>query len=124
MLKAVKNYLRNYSFPRDQRLVTKAEYKSVFNKSKKLSQKHLLILFKPNQKTYARMGLIVGKNVTNSAVARNQIKRIIRESFRHHKTLLKNIDIIVIARKHCDKLSKENLRKGIDQLWEKLKIQR
>jgi ribonuclease P protein component len=116
----VKNYPHKYNFSRRKRLITKAEYKSVFDKSKKISQRHLLILFKPNQKSYARMGLIVGKSISSSAVTRNQIKRIIRESFRHYQTELKNVDAIVIARKQCDKLSKENLRKGIDQLWKKL----
>lgn len=120
VLKAVTNYLHKYIFPRHQRLVSKADYKSVFDESKKFSEKHLLILFRPNQKSYARMGLIVGKNISKSAVVRNRIKRVIRESFRHIQSKLNNVDVIVIARQQCDKLSKENLRKGIDQLWKKL----
>lgn len=109
------------SFPRKHRLVTKAEFKSIFDKSQKVSQRYWVVLHKPNQTNYARLGLVVGKRVANSAVKRNRIKRVIRESFRHYQNGLTGVDIIVIARQQCDKLSKQKLREGMDQLWEKLK---
>ena len=112
---------KKLSFPRNHRLVTKAEFKSIFDKSKKISQRYLLVLYKPNQITHARLGLVIGKRAVNSAVKRNRIKRIIRESFRHQHESLKGVDIIVIARQQCDKLSNQKLREGIDYLWEKLK---
>jgi len=110
------------SFPRSHRLTNKAEYKSLFDQSNKVSQRCLLILFKPNQKFHARLGLIIGKRAINSAVIRNRVKRILRESFRQNQEKLKGWDIIIIARQQCDKLSKQKLRKGIDQLWEKLLV--
>lgn len=113
----MKNNLR---FPHERRLLTKAEYKAVFDKSQKISQKHLMILYKVNQKPYARLGLVVPKRVARSAVTRNGIKRILRESFRHHPSRLIGVDIIIIARQQCDTLSKQKLREGIDKLWEKL----
>ena len=108
------------SFPRSHRLISQAEYKSLFDKSNKISQRYLLALFKPNQKSHARLGLVIGKRAVNSAVKRNQIKRIARESFRLKQETLKGLDIVIIARQQCDKLSKQKLREGIDQLWEKL----
>lgn len=108
------------SFPRNQRLASKAEYKSIFDESKKVSQKHLLALYKPNKQNVARLGVIVGKRVANRAVTRNQIKRVVRESFRAHQEILKGFDIIVIARHQCDELDKTQLREGIDKLWQRL----
>lgn len=108
------------SFPRSHRLISQAEYKSLFDKSNKVSQRYLLALFKPNQKSCARLGLVIGKRAVNKAVNRNQIKRIVRESFRLKQEMLKGLDIVIIARQQCDKLSKQKLREGIDQLWEKL----
>lgn len=108
------------SFPRSHRLASKAEYKTLFDKSNKVSQRCLLILFKPNQKANARLGLVIGKRAINSAVIRNRVKRILRESFRQNQEKLKGLDIIIIARQQCDKLTKQKLREGIDQLWEKL----
>lgn len=116
--------LNNHSrFSRDDRLLTKAEYKFVFDQSNKVTQRHLLALFKPNLKPHGRLGLVIGKRVANSAVARNKIKRIIRESFRLNRKQFQGIDIIVIARQQCDTLDKAKLREGIDKLWEKLLAQ-
>jgi ribonuclease P protein component len=108
------------SFPRNQRLVTKAEYKSIFGQSDKASQRYLLALYKPNTKDSARLGVIVGKRVANSAVVRNQIKRVVRESFRANQKQLIGLDIVVIARQQCDSLDKVQLREGIEKLWQKL----
>lgn len=108
--------------PRHHRLLSKAEFKSVFDNAKKVSQKHLLVLYKPNETINSKLGLIVAKRFANKAISRNRIKRIIRESFRHSYEKLKGMDIIVIARQQCDTLTKRKLREGIDILWEKLKI--
>lgn len=108
-------------FSKNLRLVTKAEFKNVFDKSNKTNQRHLLALFKPNEKSYGRLGLVIGKRVANSAVTRNQIKRVIRESFRLNQDFFKGLDIIVIGRQQCDKLDKTQLREGIDRLWKKMR---
>lgn len=100
--------------------MNKADYKNVFDDSYKINQRHVLALFKPNQKSYARLGIIVGKRVANSAVARNRIKRAIRESFRLNKDRLQGLDIIIIARQQSDTLNKAKLREGMNILWEKL----
>jgi ribonuclease P protein component len=110
-------------FPRDYRLVSKAEYQSLFDKSEKANQRHLLALYKVNAMAHARVGIIVGKRVAKKAVTRNTIKRIVRESFRANQPNLKGLDIVIIARQQCDKLNKLQLREGIDKLWEKLLIQ-
>lgn len=110
-------------FPRSHKLVTKADYKVTLNQPFKVSHKHLLILFKPNLGTNARLGLMVGKRVAAHAVTRNRIKRVIRESFRAKQHELKGLDIVVIARHQCDTLNKAELRKGLDKLWERLLTQ-
>ncbi len=111
------------SFPRNHRLATKAEFKRVFDQAQKINQRHVLILFRPNEISHPRIGIIVGKRVANSAVDRNRIRRVIRDSFRHQQQRLASLDIVVIARAQCDTLSKAKLRKGIDDLWEKLLTQ-
>ena len=80
----------------------------------------MLILFHSNEKELARFGVIVGKRVASDAVVRNRIKRVMRESFRHNQEKLSGLDIVIIARHECDTLDNKKLRKGIDDLWEKL----
>jgi ribonuclease P protein component len=109
-------------FTKKHRLLVKSEFQSLFEKAHKISYRFLKILFKKNDNLHGRLGLIVAKRVAKKAVTRNQIKRVIRESFRFHQEKLTGMDFIVIARQPCDKLSKQTLREGIDQLWEKLLI--
>jgi ribonuclease P protein component len=110
-------------FPRSLRLITKKDYQFTFNHSKKVSSRFLLVLYRSNEKKNARLGLVISKRVAKHAVTRNQIKRVIRESFRLHQQNMEGFDVIVIAKTQCDKLSKNKLREGIDQLWEKLPTQ-
>jgi ribonuclease P protein component len=111
------------SFSRDRRLLAKAEFQAVFDESKKISQRYLLALFKPNQQAGARVGIMVGKRAVSLAVERNQIKRVIRESFRDNQTKLQGLDIIVIVRHQCNILTKVQLREGVEKLWQNLSIQ-
>lgn len=85
-----------------------------------MSQRDLLLLYKDNTISHARVGIVVSKRVSTHAVVRNQIKRIIRESFRSNKTLLPGYDIVVIARQSCKQLDKSSLREGLEKLWQKL----
>ncbi len=43
----------------------------------------------------ARLGLIVGKRQLKRAVDRNQVKRVLRETFRVNRSILPAIDIVV-----------------------------
>ena len=45
------------------------------------------------------MGLAISKKNISTAVRRNKIKRTIRESFRHHKNILKDVDVVVTNKK-------------------------
>ena len=44
----------------------------------------------------SRLGLAISKKHCRKATARNRIKRVIRESFRHHQAELQGLDIVVI----------------------------
>jgi ribonuclease P protein component len=111
------------SFPRERRLLAKAEFQAVFDESNKVSQRYLLALYRPNQQAEARVGIMVGKRAVNLAVERNLIKRVIRESFRINQTKLHGLDIIVIVRHQCNLLTKVQLREGVEKLWQNVSTQ-
>jgi ribonuclease P protein component len=46
----------------------------------------------------ARVGTIVAKRYARKAVLRNKVRRLIRESFRHNKSLLAGLDLVVLLR--------------------------
>jgi ribonuclease P protein component len=108
-----------YSYSRKYRLTSKDEVQSVFAaKPRKVSHQYLLVLFIPNQLDHARLGLIVGKQHLRRAVDRNRVRRIIRDSFRLQKDLLKGLDLIVMIRSNCRNLETKQIRSDIDHLWQ------
>ena len=77
-----------------------------------------LVLAKTLQNSPAKLGLVVGKKNIPKAVARNRFKRIVRESFRHHKT--QNIHFVVLAKKTPKGATKADLRQAIDGAFLKI----
>lgn len=113
--------MKNFRFPKRIRLLSKVDFD--FAERNKINHKYLLLLHRPNKKPHARLGAVVGKRNVPNASDRNQIKRVIRESFRINQHRLPAVDVIIIARQQCDKVSPASLREGLDQLWQKLIIQ-
>jgi ribonuclease P protein component len=108
-----------FKFSHRHRLAGKKTFQSVFDHSHKIAHKSLLVFYSPNQKSYARLGILITKQKIAQAVNRNRIRRRIRESFRHHKDLLKGLDLIILVRsKWCP--TNELMRDDIDTLWPRL----
>lgn len=124
-------------FSRASRLVARHDFQSMFKSSDKLALKCLLVLYRFNQKGHARLGVIINKRFVNRAVDRNRLRRILRESFRHHQEYLKGLDIIVLMRSKWSTLRGVNvscpaggssvqrqfsgfMRSDIDDLWQRL----
>jgi ribonuclease P protein component len=110
-----------WCFNRRNRLVKSSEYQSVFDhKTQRLSGGGLNILARANLLAYARIGIVVSSRVARRAVARNRIKRIVRESFRLHQARLQGWDIVVIARSGVVKQSNQELFASLEGHWKKL----
>ncbi|MFK7863401.1 MAG: ribonuclease P protein component [Pseudohongiellaceae bacterium] len=108
-------------FKRSCRLLNASDYKNVFDKSQlKVSNKSFLVLACVNNQQEPRLGLVVAKKNVNKAVHRNRIKRNIRQSFRCNKDVLRNLDLVVLARKDADKLDGCAAAIQLDQLWKDL----
>jgi len=95
-------------FKRHDRLLTAAAFGRVFEKANRSRDKWFTVLCRDNEscRDYdsseatdavgARLGLAISKKHCRKATARNRIKRIVRESFRHHQADLGNLDVVVI----------------------------
>ena len=110
------------SFPRSARLLRPAEFKRVFdNTGLRGSSQHLLLLATPNEQDQARIGFVLAKKQIKRAVDRNRIKRLIRESFRHHQNDIDALDFVILGRSGLAELDNQQIREMIDALWFRLK---
>ena len=74
----------------------------------------------PNQLQHARLGLAISRKVARTAVARNRVKRVTRESFRHWQTRLDSLDIVVLGRVGVSDQTGKSLDNALEKLWIKL----
>lgn len=108
-------------FPRDCRLLTPKDYSAVFNAVVyKVPHRNFLILAAPNQLGHARLGLIFAKKNLKRAHDRNRVKRLVRESFRAHKTDLPDVDLIVMGRQGLAEIDNASLYATLETLWQRL----
>jgi len=109
-----------YPFSRQQRLLSPSEFKSIFNRPIKVSNAYLSVLARPNGMNQARLGLTVPKKQVKHAVARNRIKRLIRESFRLSQFRLAGFDIVVMVRHAAQNVENRALLAEFDRQWDRL----
>ena len=98
-------------------MVTSKEYQDVFAKPIKSADSAYTILAKPNGRSRPRLGVIVSKKNVPSAVARNRLKRIVRESFRTHKHIIRAFDVVVICKKNSAHDLNQKLFKQLQKHW-------
>ena len=113
--------MAEFGFPKTSRLLNAADYKAVFGDAQlKVSCRHFLVLANRNTRSSARLGLVIAKKNVALAVHRNRIKRQIRNTFRHNREQLDQIDLVVLVRKGADKLDNNELIDKINSLWQDL----
>ena len=77
------------------------------------------VLCKANQAGTARLGLAISKKHCRRAAARNRIKRIIRESFRHRSAELEGLDIVVMNAPNTERATNRELFASLDKHWQR-----
>ena len=101
------------------RLKKPEEFAAVFSSKNRSSDNFFLFLAIKNNANIARLGLAVPKKNVSSAVERNRIKRIIRESFRSQKNRLKGRDIVVFVKRQFD-TKKGDIQQTLTSHWDKI----
>ncbi|MCH1931774.1 ribonuclease P protein component [Shewanella acanthi] len=112
--------MTSYTFTRELRLLTPAQFKSVFSNPIKASSAEITLLAIPNSEQHPRLGLTVAKRYVKRANQRNRIKRVIRDSFRLNQHNLPHLDIVVLVRNGVMEMENAELNKLIEKLWRKL----
>ena len=102
---------RRETFGASDRLRRGAEFRAVFAAKRRVGNRTLTLYWLDNDLGRPRLGLSVGRRAGN-AVARNRIKRVLRDVFRRHRHLVPgDVDLIAIpndpagAKEHATALS-------------------
>lgn len=78
------------------------------------------MLYRGNQLSSARLGLAIAKKNIKLAVGRNRIKRLTRESFRLHQSLLPALDIVVMTKPQSAQVPDKVLFDSLSSHWKRL----
>ncbi|PUD99052.1 MAG: ribonuclease P protein component [Candidatus Sedimenticola endophacoides] len=107
-------------FPRGARLLKPAEFSRVFKQAVRSADDCFTILCRRSDQGRARLGLAIAKKSVKRAVDRNRLKRVVRESFRHHQRHLHGIDCVVMARRELPLGDRRRLNGSLEQHWKRL----
>jgi ribonuclease P protein component len=84
--------------PRAARLSREAEFRRVYREGSRARCELFTVAVAPNALGRTRLGLSVGKKAHRRAVARNRVRRVMREAFRLSMAELPvGVDVVVIA---------------------------
>ncbi len=104
-------------FEKHQRLITPSDFRKVFKTRLRSSDSQFLVLASENGLPFSRLGLAVSKDKLRKAVSRNNIKRLIRESFRTNTENLTGLDLVVLPQKKINISDRQTLRVSLGLHW-------
>jgi ribonuclease P protein component len=108
------------TLPARLRLRHTRDFDAAYARGRRLGDGFFTVTATSNETGVPRLGLAVAVRVAGGAVARNRIRRIIRESFRLHQRELPALDLVVSARPKVREASSEALRASLVALWKKV----
>lgn len=111
------------TLPAQRRLRRKADFEAAHARGRRFGNGFFGVIANWNDQGCARIGLAVALRAVGSAVERNRVRRIVRESFRLHQHELPAVDLVVSARDRARNAPRAELRSSLDALWKKVNEQ-
>ena len=107
-------------FARKNRITRAADYNQVFHSPCRSADSRFVVIARENGLGYARLGFAISRKRVNQAVARNRLKRLVRESFRIHQEMLSGLDVVVMTGKKSGICSNSVIFKSLQLHWHRL----
>lgn len=96
----------------------KADFDAAYRAGHRHGNAWFTLTARPNGLGHPRLGLAIAARTVGNAVARNRLRRLIRESFRLAQDRLPAADLIIGARAAAREAPADRLRTGLDKLWQ------
>lgn len=109
----------SFNFRKAQRIKSPAEFKDVYA-NKQWGNTRLLTFNVLSITGTSQLGVTVSKKVSKLAVRRNQLKRLIKEFYRHNQHQLENAKVVITVKPGARQASNDEIRQELDELWAKL----
>ena len=107
--------------PLKNRLKNKKDFDAVFKKGKKAEGAFLFLKAIKNNLNESRFGFVVSQKVNKKAVARNRIKRKLREIAKTERIVVKEPrDIVVLVKKDISQKKIQEIKPELVRLLEKI----
>jgi ribonuclease P protein component len=108
------------TLPARRRLRRKCEFDAAYARGRRLSDGLFTVIAVANDSGAPRLGLAVAVRAAGGAVARNRLRRIIRESFRLHQRSLPALDLVVSVRPGVRTAPAAALHASLAVLWRRV----
>jgi len=103
------------------RIISSVIFKEIFTKGNTKENKCFKIIFKKNDLSYPRYGIVVKAQNSKSAVQRNVLKRRIRNILNNSLLVFsKGFDVVIITKKDCLSMNFSKLKESLNKLLLKL----
>lgn len=121
---------RDYTYPRHEKLKSRTTIDLMFTEGKSVSKYPLRLVYIPlpeGEEGAIKMGVSVSKRNFKKATDRNYFKRVLRETYRHHKhIIIDRLDkpyAFMFFYQTKDRLSFEEINTKTIQIFEKFAAQ-
>ena len=111
---------RPLRFGVELRLRSKLQFDAIYAGGRRIDDRFFGLRVKPNGLAHPRLGLAVAVKTAGNAVARNRLRRQIRESFRLAQHDLPAVDIVVAAKIPAREAPASALRASLATLWQRV----
>jgi len=111
---------RRLRFGPQLRLRSKLQFDAIYAGGRRIDDRFFGLRVKPNGLTHPRVGLAVAVKTAGNAVARNRLRRLVREEFRLAQYDLPAVDIVVGVKIPAREAPATTLRASLATLWQRV----
>ena len=111
---------RRLRFGAELRLRSKLQFDAIYASGRRIDDRFFGLRIKPNGLAHPRLGLAVAVKTAGNAVARNRLRRLVRESFRLAQHELPAVDVVVAAKFPAAGAPATTLRASLATLWNRV----